>query len=68
MKNLQALFLSGNRIHTRDLNYFHRLGRSLRKLDLSENRIVFLPEAEDFRSMRKLEYLMLHGNEIVGWE
>jgi hypothetical protein len=30
--------------------------------------ISFLPEAEDFRSMVKLEYLMLHVNNIVGWE
>jgi hypothetical protein len=43
------------------------VGKSLRKLDLSHNRIVFLPDERRFAEMTQLEFLMLHVNEVVGW-
>lgn len=46
--HLQALFLHGNHIMTRDLCYIVNVGQSLRKLDLSSNRIYFLPDYSTF--------------------
>ena len=42
-KKLLALYVTGNKIITRDLKYLHHIS-SLRKLDLSHNGIHFLPE------------------------
>lgn len=43
--NLRAVFLSGNKIITRDLPYMCKL-TSLVKVDISNNGIHFLPEKE----------------------
>ena len=58
-KRLQALFVTGNKIITRDLKYLHHI-KSLRKLDLSHNGIHFLPEREMMTDLIKLEFLFLH--------
>ena len=65
-KRLQALFVTGNRIITRDLKYLHHI-TTLRKLDLSYNGIHFLPEREEMIRLIKLEFLFLHQNMLVGW-
>ena len=65
--HLQALFLNGNHIMTRDLCYMINISDSLRKLDLSHNKIVFPPDHDTFEKMIKLEFLFLHFNQIMGW-
>ena len=65
-KRLLALYVTGNRIITRDLKHLHHIS-SLRKLDLSYNGIHFLPEVEQMKSLINLEYLLLHENQLVGW-
>ena len=67
-QQLQALFLHGNHIMTRDLCYIMNVGQSLRKLDLSNNRIYFLPDYSTFYQMVALEFLLLQNNQIVGWQ
>jgi Leucine-rich repeat (LRR) protein len=59
LKHLQGLFLAGNHILTRDLNFIKGLGGSLRKLDLSFNKIAFLPDYDTFKWMHCLEFLLL---------
>jgi hypothetical protein len=39
----------------------------LRKLDLSFNYIVFLPDTETWQALSQLEFVLLHNNAIVGW-
>jgi len=63
---LRAVFLKNNRIITRDLTYMTLL-KSLRKVDLSNNGIHFLPEAYQLTRLEKLEFLLLHQNQLVGW-
>ena len=41
--------------------------KKLRKLDLSNNGIHFLPEAYQLQRLEKLEFLLLHQNQLVGW-
>ena len=64
--DLRALFLKGNRIITRDLPYVTFMTK-LRKLDLSNNNIFFLPDYQQMQTLKNLEFLFLHENEIVGW-
>jgi Leucine-rich repeat (LRR) protein len=53
---------------TRDLCYMINLSNSLRKLDLSHNRIYYIPDLPIFEQMVKLEFLLLEYNEIMGWQ
>lgn len=64
-KNLIGLYLKGNSVITRDLVQIEHL-TSLRKLDLSNNGIHFLPEAQKMQRLVNLESLLLHDNLIVG--
>ena len=58
-KRLLALYVTGNKIITRDLKYLHHIS-SIRKLDLSHNGIHFLPEVEQMQTLTRLEFLLLH--------
>jgi len=64
-KSLIALYLKDNRVTTRDLVQIQHLN-SLRKVDLSNNDIHFLPDEEHLSKLQNLEYLQLHKNMIVG--
>ena len=66
-KSLIALYLKGNRVITRDLVQIQNLV-NLRKVDLSSNGIHFLPDEDKLCRLRKLEYLILHKNLLVGWQ
>jgi Leucine-rich repeat (LRR) protein len=50
---LKAVFLSGNQIITRDLPYIKHLV-NLRKADLSNNKIHFLPDDCSLEKLTKL--------------
>jgi hypothetical protein len=63
---LIAVFVKGNRIITRDLPYIIFL-TNLRKVDISDNQICFLPTRETFAKLNTIEYLLLHNNKICGW-
>lgn len=65
-QQLHAVFVSGNRIITRDLPYICHLEK-LVKLDISNNGIHFLPSQEKFDALQNLQFLLLDHNEIVGW-
>jgi len=64
--NLIALYLKHNKVITRDLVQIQHLS-SLRTVDLSSNRVHFIPDAEHLAKLQNLEYLLLHKNEIVGY-
>ena len=61
--NLIAVFLKDNRIITRDLPYIGHLTQ-LVKVDLSYNRIHFLPE--NLAKLTQVNFLMLDHNELIG--
>jgi Leucine-rich repeat (LRR) protein len=62
---MQAVFLKNNRIITRDLPFISCLP-NLRKADLSGNGIHFLPESYLLKRLEKLEFLLLHSNQLIG--
>jgi Leucine-rich repeat (LRR) protein len=62
--NLKAVFVSGNRIITRDLPYMCKLAE-LVKIDISKNKIHFVPES--ITNLTKLRFLQVEHNELVGW-
>lgn len=67
-KQIQALYLAGNHVITKDLKYMIYLPK-LRKIDLSSNRIYYLPKKEDLEAnLKHLEFVLLHKNQISGWE
>ncbi|OUM56546.1 hypothetical protein PIROE2DRAFT_18805 [Piromyces sp. E2] len=64
-KRLEYLNLSNNRIKSIPISLFHDLGRVLRHLDLSYNRLVGkLPS--DIGELKVLEILILNGNHMDG--
>jgi len=63
---LVAVYLGGNHIITRDLPFICHFTK-LRKVDLSANKIHYLPEQQQISQLTELEFLLLHKNEIVGW-
>ena len=65
-QQLQALFLGNNRIITRDIHFVKFLSK-LRKLDLSANEISFLPGQNVLKNLTRLEFLLLHQNQLVGF-
>ena len=61
---MKAVFVSGNRIITRDLPYMCKLVQ-LVKIDISKNKIHFIPET--IANLTKLRFLFVDYNELVGW-
>lgn len=61
--NLQAVFVSGNRIITRDLPYICKL-EQLVKIDISKNKIHYIPDK--LSNLTKLRFLFVDNNELVG--
>ncbi|KAL3848497.1 hypothetical protein ACJMK2_019349 [Sinanodonta woodiana] len=60
--NVSEIRLDGNLIHTIENNSFINQRNDLRKLDLKDNKLTYLPS--ELGTLNKLEYLDLRGNPI----
>ena len=42
--------------------------KNLKKIDLSDNELETLPNAQVFAGMASLQFLYLHNNQIAKWQ
>ena len=65
--NLNIVYLQNNQLLVKDLTYLHTF-KSLKKIDLSDNNLDGLPQAQVFAGLQSLQFLYLHNNNIAKWQ
>ena len=65
-ENLSILYLQGNKLSIKDMPFLHSF-KNLKKIDLSDNELETLPNAQVFAGMASLQFLYLHNNQIAKW-
>ena len=65
--NLTIIYLQNNQLLVKDLTYLH-LFQNLKKIDLSDNQLDGLPQAQVFAGLVNLQFLYLHNNNISQWK
>lgn len=65
--NLNIVYLQNNQIMVKDLTYLHTF-QNLKKIDLSDNQLDGLPQAQVFTGLQSLQFLYLHNNNIAKWQ
>ena len=64
--NLNICYLDHNQLMVKDLTYLHSF-QNLKKIDLSDNQLDGLPQAQVFAGIKSLQFLFLHNNNITKW-
>lgn len=65
--NVNIIYLQNNQILVKDITYLHTFA-NLKKIDLSDNQLDELPQAQVFAGLQSLQFLYLHNNNISKWQ